>query len=71
MSKALKRMASEYRANAKLLLGRINELKAELARTSRNTGDWTRLRGRIVALEVIYAENIGTAAYLENYHGRG
>ena len=71
MSEALKRMASEYRANAKLLLGRINELKAELARTSRNTGDWTRLRGRILALESIYAENIGTAAYLENYHGRG
>ena len=37
MSEALKRMASEYMANAKLLLGRINELKAELARTSRNT----------------------------------
>lgn len=71
MSEALKRMASEYRANAKLLLGRINELKAELARTSRNTGDWTRLRGRILALESIYAENIRTAAYLENYHGRG
>ena len=68
MSEALKRMASEYRANAKLLLGRINELKAELARTSRNTGDWVRLRGRIVALEAIYAENIGTAAYLEKYH---
>lgn len=68
MSEALKRMASEYRANAKLLLGRINELKAELARTSRNTGDWTRLRGRILALESIYAENIRTAAYLENYH---
>ena len=71
MSEALKRMASEYRANAKILLGRINELKAELARTSRNTGDWTRLRGRILALEAIYAETIGTAAYLENYHGRG
>lgn len=68
MSEALKRMASEYRANAKLLLGRINELKAELARTSRNTGDWTRLSGRILVLEAIYAENIGTAAYLENYH---
>ena len=68
MSEALKRMASEYRANAKLLLGRINELKAELARTSRNTGDWTRLKGRIVALESIYAENIGTSAYLDNYH---
>lgn len=68
MSEALKRMASEYRANAKLLLGRINELKAELARTSCNTGDWTRLRGRILALESIYAENIRTAAYLENYH---
>ncbi len=68
MSEALKRMASEYRANAKLLLGRINELKAELARTSHNTGDWTRLRGRILALESIYAENIRTAAYLENYH---
>ena len=71
MSEALKRMASEYRANAKLLLGRINELNAELAMTSRNTGDWARLRGRILALEAIYAENIGTAAYLENYHGRG
>lgn len=71
MSEALKRMASEYRANAKLLLGRINELKAELARTSRNSGAWTRLRGRILALEAIYSENIGTAAYLENYHGRG
>lgn len=56
MSEALKRMASEYRANAKLLLGRINELNAELAMTSR------------LALEAIYAENIGTAAYLENYH---
>ena len=69
MSEALKRMASEYRANAKLLLGRINELKAELARTSRNTGDWTRLRGRILALESIYAENIRTAAYLKTITG--
>ena len=68
MSEALKRMASDYRANAKILLGRINELKSAPARTSRNTGDWARLRGRILALESIYAENIGTAAYLENYH---
>lgn len=71
MSEALKRMASEYRASARLLLGRINELKAELTRTSRKTGDWTRLRGRIKALESIYADNMATAAYLENYHGRG
>lgn len=33
MSEALKRMAAEYRANAGLLLKRINELKSELART--------------------------------------
>ena len=32
MSEALKRMAAEYRANAGLLLKRINELKSELAR---------------------------------------
>lgn len=71
MSEALKRMASEYRASARLLLGHINELKAELARTSRKTGDWTRLRVRIEALESIYADNMATASYLENYHSRG
>lgn len=69
MSEALKRMAAEYRANAGLLLKRINELKAELAQTDRKTSDWTRLRGRIMILESLYADGISTARYLENYHG--
>lgn len=69
MSETLKRMAAEYRANAGLLLKRINELKAELARTDRKTADWTRLRGRIMILESLYADGISTARYLENYHG--
>ena len=69
MSEALKRMAAEYRANAGLLLKRINELKSELARTDCNTADWTRLRGRIMILESLYADGISTARYLENYHG--
>ena len=69
MSEALKRMASEYRANAGLLLKRINELKSELARTDCKTADWTQLRGRIMILESLYADGISTARYLENYHG--
>lgn len=69
MSEALKRMAAEYRANAGLLLKRINELKSELARTDCMTSDWTRLRSRIMILESLYADSISTARYLENYHG--
>ncbi len=69
MSEALKRMAAEYRANAGLLLERINELKAELKQTKRDTGEWARLRGRIMILESLYADGISTARYLENYHG--
>lgn len=70
MSEALKRMAKEYRENAGLMLRRINELKSELARIDRSSGDWARLRGRILMLESIYADNIRTAVYLENYHER-
>ena len=69
MSETLKRMAAEYRANAGLLLKRINELKVELVQTDRKTSDWTRLRGRIMILESLYADGISTARYLENYHG--
>lgn len=69
MSEALKRMAAEYRANAGLLLERINELKTELKQTKRDTGEWARLRGRIMILESLYADGISTARYLENYHG--
>nr|DAH72590.1 MAG TPA: Potassium voltage-gated channel subfamily KQT channel, KCNQ1, CaM, MEMBRANE.1A [Caudoviricetes sp.] len=65
----LKHMAEEYRANAGLMLQRIKELKRQLSRTDRKTGEWTRLKGRINALETIYAENIRTAVFLENYHG--
>lgn len=69
MSEALKRMANEYRASAKLLLNRIGELKEELAQTERFTGDWTRLHSRIMSLSGIYAELMATARYLERYHG--
>lgn len=68
MSDTLKRMAREYRANAEKLLERIKQLKAMLAQTDRKTGDYARLKGRIRMYESIYAENISTAAYLENYH---
>ena len=69
MSEGRKRMAAEYRANAGLLLKRINELKSELAGTDCKTADWTQLRGRIMILESLYADGISTARYLENYHG--
>ncbi len=69
MSETLKRMAAEYRANAGLLLKRINELKQTLAKLDRHSGDWTRLQGRIAILESLYAESMSTARYLENYHG--
>lgn len=69
MSETLKRMAAEYRANAGLLLKRINELNQKLAELDRRSSEWTRLRGRIAILETLYAESMSTARYLENYHG--
>lgn len=69
MSESLKRMAEEYRVNAKPMLERIKKLKRLLAQTDTRTAEWKRLRGRILTLEAIYDDNIHTAAYLENYHG--
>lgn len=69
MSESLKRMAEEYRVNAKPMLERIKTLKRLLAQTDTRSAEWTRLRGRILTLEAIYADNIHTAGYLENYHG--
>lgn len=71
MSDTLKRMAREYRANAEQLLGRIKQLKAELAQTGKNTADYARLAGKVRMYESIYAENMTTAAYLESYHEGG
>lgn len=68
MSEALKKMANEYRASAKLLLNRICELKEELAQTECFPGNWTRLHSRIMSLSGIYAELMATARYLERYH---
>ena len=67
ISEALKRMANEYRANATLLLDRIDELKDKRAKLKHST-EYVMLNRRIAILESLYAERMSTARYLENYH---
>ena len=70
MSEALIKMANEYRENAALLLTRIGELKNQLSIT-KNTLERMQIRGRILHYESVYADNMYTARYLENYHRGG
>lgn len=60
-------MANEYRANAALLLDRIDELKEKRAKLKCST-EYVMLNRRIAILESLYAESISTARYLENYY---
>ena len=70
MSQTLIKMANEYRENAALLWARIGALKEQLNIT-KNTLERMQIRGRILHYESVYADNMCTARYLENYHRGG
>lgn len=70
MSQTLMKKANEYRENAALLWARIGELKEQLSIT-KNTLERMQIRGRILHYESVYADNMCTARYLENYHRGG
>lgn len=61
-------MAKEYRENAALIRERVGELKKELKYTDHAL---RRLQARIRHYESVYADNMSTAKYMENYHRGG
>lgn len=63
-------MAKEYRENAATLKERIGELKKELKHTDHALRR-KRLQARILHYESVYADDMGTARYMENYHRGG
>lgn len=63
-------MAKEYRENAATLKERIGELKKELKHTDHALRrQW--LQARIMHYESVYADNMSTARYMENYYRGG
>lgn len=63
-------MAKEYRKNAALIRERVGELKKELVHESHPLRR-SRLQTRILHYESVYADNMSTAWYMENYHRGG
>lgn len=63
-------MAKEYRENAATLKERIGELKKELKHTD-HVLRRKRLQARIMHYESVYADNMSTARYMENYYRGG
>lgn len=63
-------MAKEYRENATMLKERIGELKKELKHTD-HALKRKRLQARILCYESVYADNMSTARYMENYYRGG
>jgi len=64
----LARMAESYRHSARLLLGRIKELRA--AEETADPVEKSKLGQRIKDLSVLYRETQETARLLENYYDR-
>lgn len=66
----LQEMSKEYRAQAQVLRGRINELKAARAK-SEQAWEKDALSGRIGILETLWREARDQAVLLEHYYDRG
>ena len=63
-------MAKEYRENAALIRERVGKLKKKLIHESHPLRRY-RLQARIRHYESVYADNMSTARYMENYHRGG